>query len=78
MRPRILPAALALALAAIAPTAAPADAPPESTDSAGDRPEVRSGAPIFRFNGKDLSGFYTYLKEHKDEDPGASSPSGTG
>jgi hypothetical protein len=69
MRPRILPAALALALTAISPAATPADAPPEGTDSARDRPEVRSGAPTFRFNGKDLSGFYAYLKEHKDADP---------
>ncbi|MFO0956278.1 MAG: DUF1080 domain-containing protein [Isosphaeraceae bacterium] len=30
---------------------------------------IRSGEPVFRFNGKDLSGFYTYLKENKYDDP---------
>ncbi len=33
-------------------------------------PRVRTGEPIFEFNGKDLSGFYTYLRDHKFEDPG--------
>jgi hypothetical protein len=32
-------------------------------------PKVRSGAPILAFNGKDLTGFYTYLKETKYDDP---------
>ncbi len=32
-------------------------------------PTIRSGEPIFQFTGKDLSGFYTYLHEHKYEDP---------
>jgi len=32
-------------------------------------PAVRTGSPIFQFNGKDLTGFYTYLHEHKYEDP---------
>jgi hypothetical protein len=31
--------------------------------------EVKSGPPIFRFNGKDLSGFYTFTRFHKYEDP---------
>jgi hypothetical protein len=34
-------------------------------------PRIRSGEPIFRFNGKDLDGFYTYLRDHKFEDPDA-------
>ncbi len=34
-----------------------------------DVPAVRTGPPIFRFNGKDLSGFYTYLRDHEYEDP---------
>jgi hypothetical protein len=34
-----------------------------------DRPKVEAGEPVLRFNGKDLSGFYTYLREHKYEDP---------
>jgi hypothetical protein len=32
-------------------------------------PQIRTGEPIFAFNGKDLSGFYTYLREHKYSDP---------
>jgi hypothetical protein len=32
-------------------------------------PETKSKPPIFQFNGKDLSGFYTYLHEHKYADP---------
>jgi hypothetical protein len=34
-----------------------------------DLPDVKSGAPILEFNGKDLSGFYTYTHNHKLEDP---------
>lgn len=33
------------------------------------RPAFKSGEPVFRFNGKDLTGFYTYLHDHKYEDP---------
>ncbi len=33
------------------------------------RPAVRSGEPVFRFNGKDLTGFYTYLHDSKYADP---------
>ena len=33
-------------------------------------PSVRTGEPILQFNGKDLNGFYTFLHEHKYEDPG--------
>src|SRR4051812_24310951 len=32
-------------------------------------PKVRSGPPVLAFNGKDLSGFYTYLHDHKYDDP---------
>jgi Domain of Unknown Function (DUF1080) len=32
-------------------------------------PRVRSGEPIFQFNSKDLTGFYTYLNQHKYNDP---------
>jgi hypothetical protein len=32
-------------------------------------PAVRTGEPILRFNGKDLSGFYTYLHDSKYDDP---------
>src|SRR5262249_22527056 len=34
-----------------------------------DVPKVRSGPPVLAFNGKDLSGFYTYLHDHKYDDP---------
>src|SRR4051812_31092884 len=68
MRPRTRPASLAIALILTAPASGRADAP-EVPDFARDRPEVKAGAPIFRFNGRDLSGFSTYLKEHKSEDP---------
>jgi hypothetical protein len=34
-----------------------------------DVPKVRSGPPVLEFNGKDLSGFYTYLHDHKYDDP---------
>ena len=34
-----------------------------------DVPAIRTGEPIFQFNGKDLTGFYTYLHEHKYDDP---------
>jgi hypothetical protein len=32
-------------------------------------PRIATDEPILRFNGKDLSGFYTYLRDHKYEDP---------
>jgi hypothetical protein len=32
-------------------------------------PAIRTGEPIFQFNGKDLTGFYTYLRDHKYADP---------
>ena len=34
-----------------------------------DLPKVRTGEPILQFNGKDLSGFYTYLHDSKYDDP---------
>src|SRR5262249_48943389 len=33
------------------------------------RPEVRSGEPVLKFNGKDLTGFYAYTKRHGYDDP---------
>ena len=33
-------------------------------------PKLQTGEPIFEFNGKDLTGFYTFLSDHKLEDPG--------
>lgn len=56
------------ALAWLAP--ARADDPPAGVPSfAHDLPTVKDGPPIFRFNGKDLSGFYTYTRDSKYEDP---------
>jgi hypothetical protein len=32
-------------------------------------PVLQTSTPIFQFNGKDLTGFYTYLRDHKYDDP---------
>ena len=45
--------------------AGPPDVPPFALAL----PEIRSGPPVLVFNGKDLTGFYTYLHDHKYEDP---------
>jgi 3-keto-disaccharide hydrolase len=42
---------------------------PDVPSFAKERPSVSSGAPILQFNGKDLTGFYTYTKKHAYEDP---------
>jgi hypothetical protein len=42
---------------------------PQVPEFARQVPKVRSGEPIFRFNGKDLSGFYVYTKRHGYNDP---------
>src|SRR5437868_9335050 len=42
---------------------------PEVPSFARDVPSIRSGEPIFQFNGKDLTGFYTYLRGHGRDDP---------
>ena len=34
-----------------------------------DLPRIKTSAPVLQFNGKDLAGFYTYLKASKYEDP---------
>jgi hypothetical protein len=34
-----------------------------------DLPAIRTSEPIFQFNGKDLTGFYTYLHNNKYDDP---------
>ena len=33
------------------------------------RPDVKSGEPVLKFNGRDLTGFYTYTKTNGFEDP---------
>ena len=40
-----------------------------SPSSPGTCPPSRPGEPIFQFNGKDLTGFYTYLHDHQYDDP---------
>jgi hypothetical protein len=34
-----------------------------------DLPSIRTGPPVLAFNGKDLTGFYTFLHDHKYDDP---------
>lgn len=60
--------AAALLLTALLP-GLPTPDETEVPDFARDRPEIRSLDPIFQFNGRDLSGFYTYLRDHKFDDP---------
>jgi hypothetical protein len=43
--------------------------PPEIPAFARELPRFRSRAPVLAFNGKDLAGFYTYLHDHKYDDP---------
>jgi hypothetical protein len=76
MRPRLaLMLGLCLALAGLlslspaAPASPPAGDEPDVPAFAKDLPKVTAGEPVFRFNGKDLTGFYTYLHDHKYEDP---------
>jgi len=54
----------ALSLTQSGPIAAQ-EAPPFAREL----PPIKTGEPAFAFNGKDLSGFYTYLREHKYDDP---------
>ena len=66
MRPRLAPLALTLvASLALAVPVQDADVP----SFAKEVPTVRSGEPILRFNGRDLTGFYAYTKSHGYEDP---------
>jgi len=61
---------LAAALACAPPTRGIADdhAAP-APEFATRRPAVRSGEPVFAFNGRDLTGFYPYTKPHGYADP---------
>lgn len=43
--------------------------PPEIPAFARQVPRVKSGDPVFAFNGKNLDGWYTFLRDHKLEDP---------
>ncbi|CAN5662700.1 DUF1080 domain-containing protein [soil metagenome] len=59
---------LSLTLAALLASPVLAEEP-EVPDFARQLPEIKTSEPGFEFNGKDLSGFYTYLRDNKLEDP---------
>lgn len=59
---------IALAAIVISPIPSLADDKNGAPDFAKELPKIRTGDPIFRFNGKDLTGFYTYTKESKHDD----------
>ena len=63
--------ALALSALLLLPNLAEAGSPPRSEVPSFARsvPQIQSGEPILRFNGKDLSGFYTFTRDHGYEDP---------
>jgi hypothetical protein len=46
-----------------------APVPPNIPDFAKQVPSIKSGDPVFTFNGKDFDGWYTFLRDHKHEDP---------
>src|SRR5262249_3895330 len=64
--PRVAASALLMAGLALG-------APPQSSGEvpsfARDVPTIRSGEPIFQFNGMDLSGFYPFVRNRGREDP---------
>src|SRR5262249_53168057 len=62
---RLLVGACAVAAIAQAPSGWCQEVP----SFARDLPVIRTGEPIFRFNGENLKGFYSYLREHKYDDP---------
>jgi hypothetical protein len=66
LRPSARAALLALAFPLAAAPAGGRDDPPSF---ALERPAVRSGEPVLKFNGKDLTGFYAYTKDHGYDDP---------
>jgi hypothetical protein len=65
MRLRVPPFVLILISAWFLPAAVAADIP----SFARDLPDIKSGEPLLKFNGKDLTGFYVYTHDHKYEDP---------
>lgn len=72
---RVVASALLLAGLAIGAGPRPQDSPPagqargDVPSFAREVPAIRSGAPIFRFNGKDLTGFYPYVRDRGRQDP---------
>jgi hypothetical protein len=70
VRPRFaLAPALVAWLVSLAASMAAAQTPAGPPAFARDLPPIRSGDPVFAFNGKDLSGFYVYMKPHGYADP---------
>jgi hypothetical protein len=66
MRVPSLPPPLAFFLILLAP---PPTSPGEMPPFAKTIPSLPSGPPIFSFNGRDLSGFYTFTRDNKYQDP---------
>jgi hypothetical protein len=67
-RPRFATLGLALAVSTL-PAASRAADEPRIPAFARDVPRVRTGEPVFQFNGTDLSGFYIYLSQTQYDDP---------
>ena len=65
IRMRFLVGVLALTTIGLGPAGRTQEIP----SFARDVPRIRTGEPIFRFNGKNLTGFYSYLRGHKHDDP---------
>ena len=65
IRMRFLIGGLALTTIGLSPAGRTQEIP----SFARDVPRIRTGEPIFRFNGKNLTGFYSYLRGHKYDDP---------
>ncbi len=60
---------LLTAAAVVAGSFASAQDTPEIPAFAREVPQVKSGEPILEFNGKDLTGFYTFTHKNKYKDP---------
>lgn len=68
MIPRLSTTLGTLVLGVLLPLSGRAEAP-QVPSFARELPPIRTGEPWLQFNGKDLTGFYTYLHDHKYEDP---------
>ena len=64
IRPRLLALGLVLPLAGLG-----SDEPPPVPAFARELPRIESGSPVFAFNGRDLTGFYVYTRDHGYDDP---------
>jgi hypothetical protein len=63
---RLRPAMIVLILLGSSPTRAGQDEPPSY---ALEKPQIKTGEPLLAFNGKDLTGFYVYTRDHGYTDP---------